>query len=255
MSTNNAGDRMVKTTKTVFAIIEKIEDLDRPTVSELADALDLAVSTVHDHLKTLEATGYVVEEDKRYQLGLQFLKLGMASKAYIPVASIIAPYLERIAEETSETAWFLVEENGLSVHLDSAIGEHGLRTANRIGRRSHLHYHAGGKAIMANLPENRIAEIIDRHGLPEKTEHTITDVDALYEDLADIRDRGYALNDNEDIIGARSVSAPLLVDDNVLGAISVGGPANHLKGDLFMEELPDYITGIANEIRLEMQYS
>lgn len=255
MSTNDAGDRMVKTTKTVFAIIENIELLDRPTVSELADTLDLAVSTVHDHLKTLEAMGYVVEEDKRYQLSLQFLKLGMASKEYIPVASIIPPYLERITEEVSETAWFLVEENGLSVHLDCAIGEHGLRTANRIGRRSHLHYHAGGKAIMANLPEDRIDEIIDRHGLPKKTEYTITDVDALYDDLADIRDRGYALNDNEDIIGARSVSAPLLVDDNVLGAISVGGPANRLKGDLFTEELPDYITGIANEVRLEMQYS
>lgn len=255
MPTHGEGRAVVKTAQTLFAIVEGLEEREKAGVSELADHLGLAVSTVHDHLTTLEELEYVVKSDKKYQLGLKFLRLGVNARLNVDMYPLVAPYLEEIADETGETAWLVVEENGLSVHVARAMGEEGVETANRIGRRSHLHYHGGGKAILANLPRVRVDEIINRHGLPAMTENTITDPDELFTELEEIRDRGYALNDNEEIIGTRSVGAPIVVDDEVLGAISVGGPANRLKRKRFEEELPRMVTGIVNEIELKLQYS
>lgn len=252
MTTKDASPGGVKTSETVFAIIEGLEDLGEARASELADHLDLSVSTVHDHLTTLVDMGYLVREEKEYRLGLRFLRLGTRARETVNVGPV-RERLEHIAEETGETAWFVVEEEGLAVHIDRALGEHGVRTANRIGRRSHLHIHAGGKAILAHLPEERVREIVDEVGLPASTENTITDEEKLFEELDRIADRGYALNDNEEIVGTRSVAAPIVVEE-VLGALSVGGPANRIDGTRFREELPELVTGVVNEIELQLQY-
>lgn len=255
MPTHDEGRAVVKTAETIFGIVEGLEEREEAGVSELADHLGLAVSTVHDHLTTLEELGYVAKDDKRYRLGLKFLRLGVNARRNVDVYPLVEPYLEKIADETGETAWLVVEEDGLSVHLARTRGDEGVETANRVGRRSHLHYHAGGKAILAQLPRERVEEIVDRHGLPGLTENTITTPEVLYEELAEIRDRGYALNDNEEIVGTRSVAAPVVVDDRVLGAVSVSGPANRLKDERFEGEFPELVSGITNEIELKIRYS
>lgn len=253
MNTAERDAGPVKTSKTVFRVIEGVEDLGEVRASELAEHLDLSLSTVHDHLTTLVELGYLIREDKSYRIGLKFLRLGVSAQQLVQVDPVRAR-LDEIAEHTGETAWFVVEEDGLAVHVDRALGEHGIRTANRIGRRSHLHFHAGGKAILAHLPEGRIDEIVERRGLPASTEHTITTEAALLEELETVRERGVALNDNEEILGTRSVAAPIQVDQEVVGAISVGGPANRLDGSRFRSELPELVTGMVNEIELQLQY-
>lgn len=255
MSAPDEGRTVVKSARTLFAVIEAIEELESTGVSELADHLDLAVSTVHDHLTTLVELGYLQKEDQAYRLGLKFLGLGENARYNLKAYPLVMPYLEKIAEETGESAWFVVEEDGLAVYVAKARGEVGVETANRVGRRSLLHYHAGGKAILAHLSRERVEAIVDQHGLPGLTENTITDLPTLFEALEAIREQGYAQNDNEEIVGTRSVAAPILVEDRVLGAISVGGPANRLKGERFQRELPDLVSGITNEIELKVQYS
>ncbi len=252
MTARNRETGTVKTTETVFSIIEGLEELEEARLSALAEYVDFSVSTVHDHLTTLEELGYVVREDNTYRLGLRFLRLGNRATDIVHLRPV-RERLEDIAEESGETAWFVVEEDGLAVHIDRELGEHGVRTANRVGRRSHLHIHAGGKAILAHLPEERVREIIDEAGLPASTKNTITAEDELFEELERVADQGYAMNDNEEIQGARSVAAPIVVDA-VLGAVSIGGPANRIEGARFREELPELVTGMVNEIELELQY-
>lgn len=252
MTTTDRSRGTVKTAETVFTVIEGLEELEEARVSALAEHVNISVSTVHDHLTTLVELGYVVREGNTYRLGLRFLRLGNRATETVHLRPV-RERLEEIAEETGETAWFVVEEDGLAVHIDRELGEHGVRTANRVGRRSHLHIHAGGKAILAHLPAERVREIIDEVGLPASTENTITDEAELFEELEEIADRGYALNDNEEIQGARSVAAPIVVDD-VFGAVSVGGPANRIGDTRFREDLPELVTGMVNEIELQLQY-
>jgi DNA-binding IclR family transcriptional regulator len=255
MGTDNKSSGSLKTVVKFFEIVETIEQLEEAKLTEIAEHMDLAVSTVHEYLKTLEELEYVDREDGQYRLGLKFLRLGTNAKRNVELDSKVRPYLQRLADETGETVWFLVEEHGLAVYLEHVDGEQAIETSHQAGRRSHLHCHAGGKAILAHLPHNHVKEILDRRGLPRMSENTITSREELFTALERIRKRGYAQNDNENIMGTRSVSAPIVVEEEVMGAISIGGPETRLLGSWFEEELPNQVMNAANEIRLEVLYS
>jgi DNA-binding IclR family transcriptional regulator len=120
----------------------------------------------------------------------------------------------------------------------------------------HLHCTALGKAILAYLPEERVREIIDTHGLPERTDATITDEEELFDELEGIRDRGYARDMEERVAGLLCVAAPIRnLDGDPLGAISVSGPTSRMKGERFDEEVPEELTSTANVIELNLNYS
>jgi len=238
-----------------FQIIEIIEEEEAATLTEVADRMGIARSTAHSYLMTLLDLEYLTKQDGAYQLGLQFTRLGTNAKETVPLLSNIQPYLERLADETGETVWFLVEECGHAVYLAHAKGEQGIEAEHFVGGRSYLHCHAGGKAILAQLPEDRVDEIIEKHGLPEITANTITSREALLEELEQIRERNYAQNYSEQLEETRAVSAAVVIDDDVLGAISVGGPAHRLRGERFDEELPKQVMSTVNEIMLNQRYS
>jgi DNA-binding IclR family transcriptional regulator len=106
------------------------------------------------------------------------------------------------------------------------------------------------------MEDDRIEEIIDRWGLPQETEQTITSREALYEELDRIRDRGYAFNREEHLKGVKAVGAPVLADDGrVVGAFSVSGPVHRMKGEWFEEEVTNTVLGISNELELKITYS
>lgn len=255
MENENRSSGTLATLEKGFEIIEIIEDEETATLTEVADRMGIARSTAHDYLTTLLKRKYLVKNDGEYQLGLKLVRLGTNARETVPLSSVITTYLERLAEETGETVWFLVEEYGLAVYLEHAEGDLGIKTAHSIGGRSYLHCHAGGKAILAQLPEDQVNEIIDEHGLPKITENTITSRETLFEELECVREQGYAQNHSEQLEATRAVSSAIVVDDNVLGAISIGGPAHRLQGEWFEEELPNQVISAANEIRLNRLYS
>jgi DNA-binding IclR family transcriptional regulator len=196
-----------------------------------------------------------VKSGETYELGLRFLELGTFVKNDIRLASVAKPSLEKLAEETGEAVWLIVEEHGCGVYLDNAIGENGFQIETDVGERSYLHYSAAGKALLAHRPRTEVREIIDRRGLPTRTEHTISDPDELLDELDRIRERGFAFNEEEEIIGVHGVGAPICDDEYAIGAIGVGGAANRLNGECFRRELPDLLLGATNEIELRLTYS
>lgn len=255
MVTDNSPGRPVKTAGTTFDIVEAVQARDGATISELAEGLGLAKSTVHNHVTTLREKQYLVNRDGEYHIGLKFLDHGMYAKRRIPVAEIAAPKLEQLAEQTDEVAWLVVEEHGRAVNLESAVGDDAVENLARVGMRTPLHIHAAGKAILAHLPEERVRKIVDRYGLPARTEHTITEPAELYAALETIRERGFAFMESEAIPELRSVAAPLISDSTVIGAITVAGPARRLTGDRFREDIPEAVLGAANAIELKLTYS
>jgi len=101
----------------------------------------------------------------------------------------------------------------------------------RTGIQRHLHSTAAGKAILAEMPEQRVMDIISEHELPAETEHTITDPDSLVEELDEIREHGIAYNDEESVEGLRAVGVPVRGSNGIaIGALSVSGPSNRLRG-------------------------
>lgn len=247
MALNEPG-RMVKSARTAFEIIEYIHEQDGAELGELTDQLDLAKSTIHGYLSTLESLEYLVKEGGRYHLSLKFLYHGTAARNSVSLSGLADATLTSLANKTSLVAWLVVEEHGRAVYLDRVVSDDAVRTYGRISKRTDLHGPASGKAILAHLPDSRVRDIVNRYGLPARTEHTITDEEALIEELSTIRQRGYAISEHEVALGVQSVAAPVHHGGRVLGAISVSGMSNQVDDDYFKTELPDMVTLAAAEL-------
>jgi DNA-binding IclR family transcriptional regulator len=240
-----------------FEVVRTLREMGGARVTELAEELDMAPSTAHKYLATLAKERYVVKEGDEYHVGLEFLDLGTYVKNRKKGYRLSIPKVREIAEETGERAQFVVEEYGRGIYVHTEASDaRAVLTDRRAGVHRYLHSSAAGKAILANLPDYRVDEIIDEHGLPAETDQTITDRDELFEELAEISETNVAYNNEESVEGLLAVGVPIQGPEGlVLGSLSVSGPSNRLKGPLYTEEIPDLLLGHANEIELNIRYS
>ncbi|ADD05817.1 IclR family transcription regulator [Natrialba magadii ATCC 43099] len=246
----------IKSVDTSFAIVTALKERDSAGVTELADATGLSKSSVHKHLRSLLKHDFVVTDGDEYRLGLRYLDLGAHVRAQIPGSSEIKRKLRELAEQAGESAQFAVEERGKAVVLYREVSHGGVYSRGRVGRRFYMHQTAAGKALLSQFSEQWVREIVARHGLPATTPHTITDEDALFEELEEVRERGVAFNSEGSTEGLRSVAVPVSgPDGDVLGAFAVAGPTHRLEGERFETEIPDLLRSIVNELELNLAYS
>lgn len=246
----------IKSARVAFQIVEMLKELDGAGVSELARQLNMPKSTTHNYLSTLEESDYLIKEDGIYYVGVRFLELGSYVRNRRKIYEISKPEVCDLAEETGELANLLIEEHGKGTYLQRARGAHAVHVEVPEGTRVPLYCTGLGKSILAHLPEERVETIIEREGIEQITPNTVTDRETLFDQLDEIRDRGYALDDEERIQGLRCVAAPILsTDDRVLGAISVAGPSNRISGERYRETLPNKVLETVNVIELNVTYS
>lgn len=248
---NDADGSGVATTRKTFEILETLKDNEGSSVTELTRRTDLPKSTVFRHLTTLRDLGYVVERDGGYYVGLRFLELSEQArnrrKGYITAKWKVY----ELAEETDEHALFLVEENGEGVYLHRM----GNRFDTMIGKRRPLHAMASGKVILAEWSDEELSTFVDEIGLDRLTDNTITDAGELRSELETIRERGYAVNNQEHMEGLRAVAVPVYTpSDELLGSLSVFGPTSRFKDDLLHEKLPGQLWDKANEVKVRLAY-
>lgn len=236
-------------------ILTALKELDGAGTTELADYLDLAKSNVHNYLSTLYQEGYVRKDGTTYHVGLRLLELGAYARQQRPVYEVAKPELRTLAKETGERVNLMVEEHGMGTYLCFEAGIQAVKVDAYVGSRVHLHNTALGKAILAHLAEDRVREILDRHGMPRTTEHTITDRTELFNELADVRDRGAAFDREERLKNLRCVAAPVLSkNERIEGAISVSGPKTRFGKERFEEELPKRLQQAVDVIELNLTY-
>lgn len=247
----DAAWRTVDAVETSCRILEELRRSNGAGVTELANELDVSKAGIHSHLATLEKNELVTKNGDTYRISLRFLDFGEYSKQNIDFYDVVEDEVEALAERTGEVAHFMVEEHGWGVYICKARGSSGVQTASYVGDRKHLHCIGVGKAVLASLSNERVDKIIDKRGLPKKTENTITERDELFEELADIRERGVAFDDEEILEGLRCVAVPVSShEQGLLGAISVAGPTSRMKGERFGDELPEIVKDTANVIKI-----
>ena len=246
----------VQAAQTTLNIIDILRERNGARLTELAEVLDYPKSSIHNYLSTLLQEGYVIkDEDGVYHVGLKFLEIGSVARQRRRIYDIAKPEVISLAEDTGELANLLVEENGKGVYIHREQGENAVKVDSYIGQRVHLHNTALGKAILAHLPTEEVEQILDTHGLPATTENTVTDRETLFDQFTEIRDRGVAFDDEERLRGLRCVAAPILTQrDQVVGAISVAGPASEFIDDRFHSELPNRLRKSANIIELNITH-
>jgi DNA-binding IclR family transcriptional regulator len=252
MVDDETGHRTVKTAETTVRILETVSELERASLTKLADALDMHRSTLHAHLSTLVEQEYLRKDDTQYTLGLRLFTHGARAQRMTPFYEDSKQFLEQMAERTNEIAWLVAEEHGRGVCLRKAKGELAVQPYKELGARISLHDTAAGKAILSRLPRERTQAVIDQHGLPERTENTITSPEDLFREVESARAEGVAFNDEESITGFRAVASPVSSPDGQVGALVVSGPKNRLRGEQFSETVPDIVSGAANALELEL---
>ena len=245
----------MKSTRKMFKIVEELRNRNGARVTELSAALEIPKSTIHRHLNTLDELEYVIKTGDIYYISSRFLYIGRAVNHREDSYAQIKTKIKKLATETDERAQFMIQEHGHLVYIYREIGEQAVQTNTQLGKQMPIHATSGGKAILAKMTEEKVAAIIERHGLPTITENTITNEETLYDELQQIRDQGVSYNDQEYINGLRSVSVPVMKPNGLpLGAIGISGPLNRFKGESYRQELPDKLLGVVNEVELNMKY-
>jgi DNA-binding IclR family transcriptional regulator len=197
-------------------------------VRSIAGALDLSPSTAFRLLETLEQTGFVRQNQAsdKYVIGVKAVQLGIAALGSLDITAIAPPRLRTLADETGESAFLAVRDDGEIVYLLKEEGKHSIRTTARLGSRRPLHCTALGKSFLATMPPPEVEAVLQRTGMPRMTRHTITELDRLWEELAHIRVMGYAVDREEVEEGLICVAAPIKDYRGVtIAAVSMAGPA------------------------------
>jgi DNA-binding IclR family transcriptional regulator len=251
---SNEDTQTIQAVERAFNIIELLRESGPATVSEVSETLDLTTSTAHIYLKTLRNVGYVVQTESRYRLGLRFLRDGIAVQESIPLYWEAKDEVDKLAEETGEGVGVGVEENGQRVALYHARGGKSVHDHASIGEFTHMHWTALGKALLAHKDPSDIADILDQYGMPRATDSTITNTEELFDELEQIREQGYALENEERREGLRSVALPIRVEDETVGAISITGPTHRMTDDHIESELIDTLHESIDVIKVNYLY-
>lgn len=240
--------REVQSVRTAFRIVAAIQERDGATLKGLAEGLDLAKSTLHNYLRTLQSMGYVVERDGAYHLGLRFLTNGMAARNSIDGRDTVTHALSAVASELSQPAWWIVEEFGRGIFVAKAVPDGTEEIYGRVGKRSYLHTHAPGKAILARMTDQYREEVIEYHGLPVHTTKTTTDRKALGDELDRTREQGYAVSDGGAALGVQSVGVGFDGPAGGPQAVGVFGYSHEFSRNTLERDIPSLLQDAVDEI-------
>lgn len=250
--------RTIQSVDRACEILEIVRETREVSLSEIADKMDLSMGALHTYLATLCDNGILVKEGRQYRLAPQLITYGEHVRNTLPLYRVGRTVVDEAVHETNESVHLITEHNGLEVSVYQSFGVEAvgseLYIKNQERQEWYLHWSSAGKAILAHMPEDRVLEIINEYGLKSRTPHTITERDALLDNLSEIRERGYAFNDEEEITGLRSVGAPIKDQQgDILGAISISAPKSRFGDERFYDEIPEFITHKANVIEVTLQ--
>jgi IclR family transcriptional regulator, KDG regulon repressor len=219
-------------------------------ISALAERLGLAKSTVHRLASTLVEAG-MLEQNKetgKYRLGLAVFELGSLVRRKIDISLEAKPWLMTLREQTGETVDLSILDHGGVVCVNFLESKNVNRISSGVGLRKPVHCTAEGKALIAFQPASTIERIVGSGTVERRTPRTLIDPGALKEELANIRARGYATDDEEYELGVRSIAAPIRDDSgNSVAAVGVTGPKQRLTKTRLLSIAP-FVTAAAQAI-------
>ncbi|MFD1913676.1 IclR family transcriptional regulator [Halodurantibacterium flavum] len=207
MANPDSGVQSVSRALTLLELLGQEEEGLR--LSDLARAAGLALSTTHRLLTTLELRGFAHFDGQgaRWHVGRQAFATGSAYLRRRHFTSPALPVLRRLRDQTRETANLGILDGAEVVTLHQAESREIVRAISPVGGRAPWHASGMGKAIVAVWPDDQIGAMAARHGLRPLTPRSLTTPDGLWAEIAVIRHRGYAVDDEEFVPGLRCVAA------------------------------------------------
>lgn len=245
----------IQSDETLISILEAVHDSGSAGVTELSDRLNVSKGTVHKHLKTLKQRGYIDRTTDGYSLGMQFFCMGGQVRNRNRLCFMAKDRVDTVACETSEMTKFAIEHDGRGVWMYFSNDHYEMRRDIRVGGRFKLHQNAAGKAILAELSDDRVREILDDVGLDPETDRTVTDREELFAELDEVRDQGWARSVGEFREGGISVAAPVRDSEtDTVGALAIAAPSAQTTFEELVDSYGEILQETTRRLELQLRY-
>jgi len=259
--TNCEEGKTVQAVERALAIIEVLANMGAPAaITELAEKVQLKVSTVHRLLATLIRRSFVEQDVKtsKYKLALKIYEIGNAALYYTTdIRAKAKPYLEELVEKSNETANLAILDGGEVVFIDQVESNNLVivKMFGKVGSRGPAYCTALGKVLLADLQEKELDTVLANTIFEKYTNDTITQPEKLKKELERVRREGYALDLGEREEGVRCVAAPVRDHEGrVVAAVSVSGPSPRITTYYLNNELIEIVRLEARKISTELGF-
>lgn len=225
-------------------------------VTEISRRVAADKSVVYRTLSLLMAHDYVEQDlvSKKYVLSYKVMELAGKRLRSIDLFSTSKPILKEVVRETGEIVVLAVMIGDVLAYLDKEQGPHAVHIASGLGQPIPLHSTASGKAILAHMADSDLIRLSRDKGLPPITDKTITNFSELRTHLAEVRVKGYAVDDEETYPGIRCVAAPIRNHRGaVLASLSISGPTQRVT-QANVTVFADIIVSAAAKISAQLGY-
>jgi DNA-binding IclR family transcriptional regulator len=204
-----------------LAMLEAVaQDSNGLSNAEISRKLRIPKSSASYILRTLEAKGYLTRdtESGKYRVGLKILSLSRGALGGLDIRGLALPVMRRLTEQTGLTCHLAVLDGGDAVYIEKVEPQGFIRMDTWVGRRMRVHATSVGKAIVAHVSVEQLQLILNKGEMEKRTPKTITSVDRLLKELEKVRNQGYAVDDEENNLGARCVAAPIFDERGLIEA-------------------------------------
>jgi IclR family KDG regulon transcriptional repressor len=231
------------------------------SLGELSEKVEFPKGTTHRLLTSLAYFDFIRQDQgsKHYHLGFKLVELGNHLLNHIDLRKEAHPYLIGLSNEVQETVHLVVLDLDKALYIDK-VDLHsrrgGLQMVSSLGSRIPLHCTAVGKVLLAYLPETDADVIIQNFNPVQRTRNTITDPSGLKQHIKMVREKGYAIDDEENEEGVRCVAAPIRNQiGEVVAAMSVSGPTTRITIEKIDDSLKSRVTETAIRISRKLGFS
>lgn len=250
-------ENMVKSVARALDILQIVSSHKQGIgVTEIAKQIDINKSSVYRILTTLAHYGYIEQDGEtgKYKLGYKCLEMSTKLLESIDLRKEALPFLMELEKYTNEVIHLVVYDQGEVVYIEKLEGNETLRMHSQVGKRASMHCTSVGKAILSQLPEHKVEEIIEKKGLPAHTEYTITNKEKLLEELKKVRENGYALDLQENEYGITCIAVPIFDHlGKVAAAVSISGPTMRMTNER-LEQLKGIMIEMGKKISARLGY-
>ena len=245
----NSEGVIIQSVARAMGILEHFSKRREMGISEISQCMELSKSTVYGLVNTLTTYGYLEQnlETKKYRLGMKLFELGSVVEKHLDVRNEARPFCEEISKQYGQTVHLATHYEGEVVYIDKFDMPDFLITYSQVGKRAPMSCTGVGKAMLAYLPWEYSQKHVIETGFALKTPKSIKNEEELKLELETIRNRGYAIDDEEIEIGLRCVAAPVFNHKGEpVAAISLSGMANKMTEEVVEQMSRDVMECAAN---------
>jgi IclR family transcriptional regulator, pca regulon regulatory protein len=229
-------------------------------IAEIADELGMSRSTTHRYVITLVALGYLEQgASRKYRLGLRVTDLGMSALNSTGLREHAHPHLEELRQRTSYSTSIGVLDSTDVLLVDRVHsfrrGKNSIELNLHAGSRVPAYCTSIGKLLLANLPESAQRELVAQMTLTKHARNTITSKRALRDELDEIQEAGFAVDDQELAANVCAIAAPVRNDAReTIAAVALAAPSSIISLEELVDALGPHLVSTADRISARLGF-